>query len=126
MLLLQFVVILFSLLSGGAWIAAATGRTLELSPWRPVKEVQPSELPAHQAKWNALRPVSRSGRNAGSVPRRSRESDQAGLAAAARMRDLCEVHARPTAKLEALQQSFAEFPPSSGAAPSSQPKSRRQ
>jgi hypothetical protein len=53
MLLLQFVVILFSLLSGGFWIAAATGRTFEFPPWRPVKEVQPSELPAHQAKSNA-------------------------------------------------------------------------
>ena len=39
---------------------------------------------------------------------------------------LSEQIAAVTAKLEALQQSFAEFPPSSGAAPSSQPKSRRQ
>jgi septal ring factor EnvC (AmiA/AmiB activator) len=39
---------------------------------------------------------------------------------------LSEQIAAVTAKLEALQQSFAEFPPSSGAAPLSQPKSRRQ
>ncbi len=39
---------------------------------------------------------------------------------------LSEQIAAVTAKLEALQQSFAELPPSSGAAPSSQPKSRRQ
>src|ERR1700731_4762901 len=39
---------------------------------------------------------------------------------------LAEQIAAATAKLEALQQSFAEFPPSSGAAPQSQPKSRRQ
>jgi hypothetical protein len=52
-LLLQFTVVLFSLLAGGFWLASATGRTMEFLPWRPVKDVQPSELVTHQAKWNA-------------------------------------------------------------------------
>ena len=39
---------------------------------------------------------------------------------------LSEQIAAVTEKLGALQQSFAEIPPSSGAAPLSQPKSRRQ
>jgi len=39
---------------------------------------------------------------------------------------LSEEIAAVTANLKALQQSFAEMPPSSGAAPLSQPKSRRQ
>jgi hypothetical protein len=48
---LNFLVVLFSLLAGGFWMASALGRTITpLS--KPSTDVPPEQLPAHQALWN--------------------------------------------------------------------------
>ena len=51
-MLLQFAIVLFSLLSGGFWLASATGRAFDW-PWRKAVKVPPEDLPAHQSRWNA-------------------------------------------------------------------------
>jgi hypothetical protein len=51
-MLLQFAVVILSLLSGAFWLASATGRGIDW-PWRPIVNPTREELPAHQAKWNS-------------------------------------------------------------------------
>jgi hypothetical protein len=51
---LQAVLVIFSLLAGGFWMTSATGRVSSLLPWRPVRVIPPTELPAFQAKYNGV------------------------------------------------------------------------
>jgi hypothetical protein len=46
---LQELLVLFSLMSGGFWMAAASKFW---PPWKPMKRLVEEELPEHQAKWN--------------------------------------------------------------------------
>jgi hypothetical protein len=52
--LLQALLVIFSLLAGAFWLTSATGRVSSLLPWRPVRTIPPAELPAFQAKFNAV------------------------------------------------------------------------
>lgn len=51
--LLKSAVVIFSLLAGGFWIAAATNRIVSFLPWKPVRQIPLAEIPTHQAKFNA-------------------------------------------------------------------------
>jgi hypothetical protein len=51
---LNFLVVLFSLLAGGFWLASALGRTISFQkPWTASQPVPPNDLPAHQSYYNA-------------------------------------------------------------------------
>jgi hypothetical protein len=52
--LLQALLVTFSLLAGAFWMTSATGRVSSLLPWRPVRVIPPADLPAFQAKFNAV------------------------------------------------------------------------
>jgi hypothetical protein len=55
---LQALIVMFSMFAGLFWTASALGRTVpSLLPWRDSEPVMPADLPAHQAKWNALAAV---------------------------------------------------------------------
>lgn len=51
--LLQAAVVIFSLLAGGFWMSAATGRTMAPFPWQQSRQVPLAGIQQHQAKWNA-------------------------------------------------------------------------
>jgi hypothetical protein len=51
---LNFLVVLFSLLAGGFWLASALGSTINfLKPWTPSHPVPPNDRLAHQTYYNA-------------------------------------------------------------------------
>lgn len=50
---LQALVIIFSLLAGGFWMSAATGRPITPFLWQEPRPIPPEGIRDHQAKWNA-------------------------------------------------------------------------